>query len=201
MLKVVPMFSEYVSIDTIDFNTEILKKELYKIDYDTTVTKSFISKNLKIHLINDHFNKLKQKIEEHVKKFINNVLCVDTKFTITNFWATKTPPNGGYGQSHTHANSWLSGVYYPETTNGSSIRFYRKNNFCWHIKQPHSFNFTNSEIYDVPIEKNNLIIFPSDTKHSILPNNTMKDRFSIAFNIFPLGIIGESDSQVNILWQ
>ena len=45
MLKVVPMFSEYVSIDTIDFNTEILKKELYKVDYDTTVTKSFISKN------------------------------------------------------------------------------------------------------------------------------------------------------------
>ena len=195
------MFSEYVSIDTINFNTEKLKKSLQKIEYNTVVSGAFISKNLKLHLIDDNFNELKQKIEEHVKKFINNVLCMDTEFTLTTFWATKTPSSGYYGQSHIHANSWLSGVYYPETIHSSAIRFHRKTKSHWHIKQPYSFNFTNSEIYDVPVEENSLIIFPSDTQHSILPNNSTQERFSIAFNVFPSGTIGEADSEVKIICQ
>jgi hypothetical protein len=50
---------------------------------------------------------------------------------------------------------------------------------------------------DIVNENNVLILFPSDLEHSIEKNLSEENRYSLAFNILPLGEIGSEDSKIN----
>ena len=43
-----------------------------------------------------------------------------------------------------------------------------------------------------------IIFFPSDIQHKIAENKTNKDRYSLAFNFYPVGNIGVRDSNVKL---
>ena len=48
--------------------------------------------------------------------------------------------------------------------------------------------------------KNQLILFPSYLKHRICEQKSDKTRYSLAFNIVPIGGYGYGDSQYNTEW-
>jgi uncharacterized protein (TIGR02466 family) len=142
----------------------------------------------------DKYPELKNKFFECIKYLINNILFYKNNFFITRSWLTKTEPQGS-SEGHVHSNSWLSGVYYPEYDEGHQIRFYNDVPEIFGTT-PNEYNIWNSLDWTFTPKKNNLIIFSSRLRHKILTNNSLKTRYSLAFNILPNGTFGNGDSEV-----
>jgi uncharacterized protein (TIGR02466 family) len=141
---------------------------------------------------------LRKQVQAKIDDFVHNVMGVDDKMTweITTSWVNKTA-KGGYGANHWHSNSLLSGVLYLEVDELSG-------KICFH-KQLHwnnlfsdtlritykEINDTNAEIVLFAPKNNDIIIFPSHLSHSIPENESNQDRYSLAFNVFPRGVVGK----------
>ena len=138
---------------------------------------------------------LKEEINKHVDFYLHKIFFYKMNYKFTTSWATKTNFKG-YGQRHTHSNSFLSGVYYPVGNKNFKIKFYKKHSSTWFVEKE-KFNEFNAEnlTFNI-IEDNTLILFTSDLNHSIENNNEEVERYSISFNINPKGFIGENDSRI-----
>ena len=93
----------------------------------------------------------------------------------------------------------FSGVLYIQTDeNSGAINFINSNNdssFQLNRKEYNQYNATDYSIFP----KNGLLIFfPSEMNHKILKNNSNNTRYSLAFNFFPTGYLGDGDSFVNL---
>jgi len=152
-------------------------------------------------LIGKDFNILKKY--ENLNKEINKAVAITLKeilmlkninYRIFNSWLTKAGPKTS-SDSHKHTNSWLSGVYYPKGHPGFSINFCYDNVHPFYTR-PTEYNIYNSTDWTIFPEDNHLILFFSQLRHKIMPNESTKDRFSLAFNILPKGQFGDDDSKV-----
>jgi len=198
-MNIQPIFPQAVlGISKININSNETLKYLEKVEFKITEqTKEgnalcSISKNYDIL---EKLIDLKKEISLKVKHYLDNIMQFKTNFQFTTSWAIKTVPNG-YSQKHTHSNSFLSGVYYPKGNKNFNIKFFKKPVF-WNFERIEN-NLLNMEWCDFNIiEDNTLILFPSDLEHSVEKNLSNKNRYSLAFNILPLGEIGSSDSKIN----
>ena len=141
------------------------------------------------------YEELNKEIMKAVDTTIKDVNMLEgVNYRIFSSWLTKTVPNGHSGP-HNHANSWLSGVYYPKGSPGFGIKFYNdfRTNF---YTPPKKFNIHNSSEWTIRPENNYLILFFSEVRHKIMTNNSNEDRYSLAFNILPKGKFGFGDSTV-----
>lgn len=178
------------------FNEEILnyiKSCEFEINEEHIYNSNcYISK--KMDVFSDLEN-LKNEIEKHVQNYIYNILCFKMKYRFLNSWITKTPPKG-FSQKHVHKNTFLSGVYYPVKNNDFKIKFFKKKENFFNILLD-KINIYNCTNVTYPIDEDNLlIIFPSDLSHMIEKNISNEDRYSIAFNINPAGLIGFKDTAI-----
>ena len=160
----------------------------------TWKVKSFMSNDWNVL---DSLPILKGEIHKALHLYIKGLMKQDTRFKITGSWATKTEPKA-HSNMHQHANSWLSAVYYPEGDKSFKIRFHSPKPQLWldHCKE---YNIYNSSNYDLTVEENMLVIFPSVLSHEILTNQSKKTRYSIALNVIPQGTLARgSDSELTI---
>ena len=140
---------------------------------------------------------LGQSIFESFNTFKNEVLRYEkTEFVMTTSWMTYTPP--GFATSyHNHRNSMWSGVFYFGNEEGKStgIRFAdfqnRMNGF---FVEPTEDNEWNCLSWDWYPKNNSVLFFPSMTPHTLLKNKAKQTRYSIAFNLMPIGLCGMGDS-------
>lgn len=198
-MQIQPIFPQAVlGLTKLNVDSNKIQEYLENIEFElTNSTKEgnalcFMSKNKNVF---EKLPFLKNEIYTQVKHYLNNVMQFKMDFQFTTSWVTKTEPNG-YSQKHTHSNSFLSGVYYPKGNKNFMLRFLKKNSF-WNIKTIEN-NLLNAEWYTFNINENNvLILFPSDLEHSIEKNLSEENRYSLAFNILPLGEIGSEDSKIN----
>jgi uncharacterized protein (TIGR02466 family) len=132
-----------------------------------------------------------QHIEIYVREIISSAEGVD--FYITQSWLILTEPGGGH-PIHCHPNSIISGVFYIATVEDDKIYFYdpnanMKERIEFNVKR---YNHYNSNLWSFPINPFDLILFPSWLRHSVEKNEkATTNRISIAFNVFPKGILGE----------
>lgn len=201
--QIFPLFPQTVSISHL---TEVDSKKtmniLKKLEWmKTDFSKQFPMKGQNYVTcsfnILSNFKGLEEMFNEHVSLYIKNVLKYETQFKIFTCWATKTEPES-YSRLHNHSNSWLSGVYYPEGDKDFKISF-MDSKTEWFMDRPIEYNTYNESSKEFTANKNMLIIFPSYLRHQILPNKSKKDRYSIAFNIMPVGQINyPGDSQIDL---
>jgi uncharacterized protein (TIGR02466 family) len=143
----------------------------------------------------------KNIIMSYFNKFKNDVLRFETtNFEMTTSWATKLTNNAS-SQFHLHKNSYYSGVVYLESVeNGGEIEFdgvgLKPDSFM--VNSPTEYNTFNYGTWHVKPQKNLIIFFPSYLRHRIKPYFGNSPRYSIAFNIVPVGEYGGGDSSVNI---
>ena len=147
-------------------------------------------------LLND-FSQLKKDITEQVNSFVQGCLgysnAVD--FKMTNSWVSKQPP-GEQVYMHNHANSLISAVYYLKTpTNcGRLIVHKRKhydNVFSETVEIPiENHTPVTATGWPFEVEEDMLIMFPSNLEHSVEPNSSNQDRYSLATNFFAFGTFG-----------
>ena len=178
---------------------------IYKLDIKEDLTLKFKEEKFEpieggSSLISEDLNILKKY--ENLNKEINRAVDATLKeilmlkninYRIFSSWLTKAQPKTS-SDAHSHANSWLSGVYYPKGGPGFSIKFFYDNSLPFYT-QPTEYNMYNSTEWSEFPEDNHLILFFSQLRHKIMPNKSTKDRFSLAFNILPKGEFGTSDSK------
>lgn len=135
---------------------------------------------------------LNKKIKENVEAYIYDILewGAEVKIQITSSWCNEINKKEQFHHPHGHPNSIISGVFYFETLEEDKINFFNNNlerNSYYDIPIK-NYNIFNSPTWWIPIEKNDLVLFPSDFRHAV-PNNMDNDfnkniRFSLSFNTF-----------------
>ena len=124
----------------------------------------------------------------------------DTDFFITTSWVTKCIPNSS-SHKHNHQNALYSGVlYFQEGENFAGIRFSNENLIPQQIllRKPTEWNLLNSSSWVIKPAPNQVVIFPSYLFHEVTFHGASEDRYSLAFNLFPQGTLGESDSLLKV---
>lgn len=111
---------------------------------------------------------------------------------ITLMWATGTT-TGSTIHRHHHPNSFFSGVYYPQNIEYSAIRFSNPQKPII-FPQFDNHNLHNSTSMSYCPQQGEIVVFPSDLEHDVLPNTSPHMRLSVAFNIFFSGEFGDKKS-------
>ena len=154
----------------------------------------------------ESYPQIKKVLLDAFLSFASEVMMLkNVNFDITTSWLTKME-KGDSSPLHLHANSFWSGVYYygEEYEQASPIEF--EHPLINHIKdygfyiQPDGMNEYNTLKTGMYPQKNQLILFPSYLKHRICEHKSDKTRYSLAFNIVPIGGYGYGDSQYNTEW-
>lgn len=201
--ELTPIFPTILCSFFLEEGTEIFYQEIIN---ETSLVESDYGRGSQISVNNnvlDNWIILKDQIECGFLSFKDNVLNLrTTHFKMTTSWMTKTPPNCG-SQKHMHKNSYYSGVLYlTEHFDQSPIMFFNPNESRNSIltNPAEEYNGLNAKTWTIHPEKNKVIFFPSYLEHLVRENLSSDDRYSIAFNFFPFGKIGENDSQIELIY-
>ncbi len=156
------------------------------------------------NLHDTRLKKLKQFCEKHIDTYVRDIFCPATEknidFYITQSWINITKP-GEHHHLHTHVNSLISGVFYISTQEDDKIIFHNKDLPIMEF-DPRERNLFNSLAWWFPVKNNDLVLFPSDLRHSVEPNeNATKDRMSLSFNVFVKGKIGSKEKLCELILQ
>lgn len=198
-IKCTPLFPS--SVFVLDLKDDFSKlKNLKKYFYNETEygKNAYLTKRLDV--LND-FPEEKEVLKLHVD-FIKNefLLYKNVDFEITTSWGTKCV-SGGYSQYHQHKNSFYSAVFYydDDYENCGDLQFQNFHNPSSFYINSGQVSLHTAEIWNFDIAPNRLIVFPSYLYHRIKPSkNQSKERYSLAFNLYPVGNYGENDSSVNV---
>ena len=197
-VETIPICSNTLFVYKLDIKEDLTlkfkKEKIIKSTHNQTSTgadgASLMSEDLNILR---KYKNLNQEINKAVDVTLKEILKLENiNYRITGSWLTKAKPKG-FSNSHFHRNSWLSGVYYPKGDPGFNITFYNDHTSTFYTP-PTEFNVYNSTEWTIAPKDNFLILFFSQLRHKIMPNQAAKDRFSLAFNILPKGEFGANDS-------
>lgn len=141
-----------------------------------------------------NFPKLEERIKRSVKRYAADAMGVDWDIKIMNSWGIKHL-QGDMGQPHSHAQSWISGVYYVDVKPDSGdIIFLKENRNFFNLSHCRDTGHNKDYHYHKPVN-GDLILFPSYVKHAIdvqsVPNF---QRLALAFNVLPNGVVGGNEN-------
>lgn len=144
---------------------------------------------------------LKSKIVDSITYYQEEICGISKqKFYLTDSWLSVTF-EGGRHLLHDHPNSLVSGVYYIDIPENSTINFYNSINLFQNFK--FSFEFSketpfNKTDYSIPVENGDLIIFPSWLQHYVNNNTSKKSRLVLGFNCFVEGEFSNQFFPINL---
>tara|TARA_R100000030_G_scaffold62292_2_gene47178 strand:+ start:126 stop:653 length:528 start_codon:yes stop_codon:yes gene_type:complete len=171
ILKKISVFKTKINahlLQTVDTYLQNNKQNFKERTWNCNIkTSNNISKNI-LHEV-DEFSYVRKNIEEHIEKLLKNNFKKSIPFMITQSWINILGENG-YQEFHTHGSSFGSGVLYL-TDQNSKIEFSL---------------FPEDTRKDIVPEKNDLLLFDSNTFHRVLESD--KERISLAFNFNTYGI-------------
>ena len=136
---------------------------------------------------------IKKTLMYHFNKFINSVSLIPPATTniITTSWIARIK-KGGFIHNHNHCNSWYSGLLYfdDDYTGATPLKLENPLFVFNHFdidEEPDAF-------YRIIPEPNKIFFFPSYLKHMSDVQTEDTTRYSLAWNIYPDGYLGRSDS-------
>jgi uncharacterized protein (TIGR02466 family) len=200
MSEVISLFPIAISVHDIEPNfTEQDKlfinkclNDQYKNTGNTTSNETYVL---------DKLPNLKQKLMEKVNFHFYETLkhVKESEIYITQSWINLTKKNQ-FHHTHKHPNSILAGVFYLQTVDDDSISFDNTLRVDQIRPSIDSFNPWNSSLYNLPVHRNMLVIFPSSLMHNVPTVKSDQVRISLAFNTFVKGVLGRDDqlSRVNL---
>tara|TARA_B110000503_G_scaffold89598_1_gene135639 strand:- start:12181 stop:12774 length:594 start_codon:yes stop_codon:yes gene_type:complete len=108
------------------------------------------------------------------------------KFEMLNMWFNVNSV-GNSNQIHTHAGSFISGVYYVSANSShSNLIFYKNLNEDFIVTSAGDVERHTSisgATCRYPAKTGRLILFPSNLPHGVLPEQSSEERISLAFNL------------------
>jgi len=172
-------------------------KHIDTLDWlEQKANRNFKSKDTYL-LKHEQFKNIKNFINESINKFTKNISQSDQRLVVTQSWMNKNP-KGSKHHEHVHPNSIISGVFYfkqdpklPPISFSKSIQSAIK-------LDPKKYNNLNSETFLLPCTDGELILFPSNLKHSVPINMSEEPRISMSFNTFSIDTLGSTDNLTHL---
>ena len=199
-MNVLPLFASNLVFSTIDDKFNTIKKDT--IDFYKGSDKDQTSKVSESLYVLNNYKELGYEILNLFNQYAGEILSLDNKFSFSTSWFTKMEP-GNFCNFHYHSNSFYSGLFYFDEYNDNSgdICFLNPlnqiNNFTINSRVS---NTNHAKEYILTPQKNMLLFFPSYIWHKILTNSSNTTRYSLAFNLIPVGQYGSGDSTYNTEW-
>ena len=145
-------------------------------------------------LDNPELKKIRTFIETKLYQYVTNVMESDDKLVITQSWLNIS----GKGESHhehTHPNSIISGVWYPQINNKLPPILFTKRSLQRDVElKVRKYNTFNGFTFLLPLNAGELVLFPSNMNHRVPANKYDEERISLSFNTWPKGNMGDIDS-------
>jgi len=154
---------------------------------------NYISENLYI-FEDPKLKRLKQAVQGALDIYARDVLGIAQKLYVTQSWSLMNPPGVGM-HGHSHSNSIVSGSLYfaplPEPVSG--MVFSRTNAYQQIELKPEDDRRTifNAPLHAIKPKTGQVVLFSSALQHLVEPNQSAQPRYSIAFNSFVKGKIGD----------
>lgn len=177
----VPIFHHNISID----QSKALSV-LQSLNWDDNNPLSSDDKNL----LHGPFSYLVDDIKRFSDYSMEEMGFGGVKYIFSTSWATRVLPKQS-SLMHKHTNVFLSGVLY-FSHNSSPIVFTNP----FDISYNHFHSKWNCFSSKVTPKMGDIIIFPSSVYHQISVNESNNTRYSLAFNILPIGHYGKGDSEI-----
>ena len=148
-------------------------------------------------LKNEQLKDIKNFIVETVDKYCEKILNTKQRLVITQSWFNKNP-TGSKHHEHVHPNSIISGVMYFQIDQTLPPIQFSKSNQDGVKLDPIKYNVLNSDTFLLPCKPGELLLFPSNLRHSVPINTGMPDRISLSFNTFCIDALGSEDSLTHL---
>ena len=174
---------------------DIIKEGMGRNDSNSSTENTYIFKT--------KLKALKQFCEKHIINYIIEIINPEKELDlyITQSWLNITKP-GEYHHVHSHPNSIVSGVFYISTVEDDQLSFGDPNTKVKEqIKlEQKEYNMWNSASWNVPVDNNTLLLFPSWLNHQVKLNpKATTDRISISFNTFTKGRFGSNEQSNELI--
>ena len=121
----------------------------------------------------------------------------DIEIYITQSWLNYTN-NNEFHHRHEHPNSFISGVFYIEADEKADKIVFSKSNY-----QQIAIESKNPEFcylsYYLPVNKYDLLFFPSHLTHEVPKTTNPNTRISLSFNSFIKGNLGDNKSLTELI--
>ena len=135
--------------------------------------------------------------KECIDDYCNTIINSDQRLVITQLWGNRNP-KGSKHHEHVHPNSIISGVFYlRQDPKLPPIQFSKSNQHGMKL-DPIKYNVYNSETFLLPCTAGELILFPSDLKHSVPINMGDEERISLSFNTFSIDALGSKENLTHL---
>jgi len=192
-VKIEPLFPTPVGI--FNFEEGLTKEEKkFLLDQPQRPNDGNTSSQDKYILKQKKLGNLTTFIEKCAHEYFMETVCPknDVRLRITQSWLNWTTP-GQYHHKHAHPNSFISGCFYVSANKDTDKIFLYRDGFQHFKFPPADWNLFNSESWWLPVGTGDLIFFPSSLTHMVQPVGGEDTRISLAFNMFPVGHIGDED--------
>jgi len=172
-------------------------KYVENLEYiDQKENKNFKSKDSYL-LKHEIFKNIKNFFGESITKYTEKVLNSKQRLVITQCWTNRNPP-GAKHHEHVHPNSILSGVFFFKIGGKlPPIQFAKTNQVAMKL-DPVKYNNITAETFMLPCVPGELLLFPSNLKHSVPINLSEETRYSMSFNTFCIDILGSENSLTHL---
>jgi uncharacterized protein (TIGR02466 family) len=156
-------------------------------NYTSSSQNNFVFKDKELFFIKERIMKEFIFFKNFILKYKNN------DFIFTTSWVAKSEKNE-ISEYHNHNNCMYSGIFYVNTDeNCGQLCFEDFSNKRFNLI-PTEYNIYNCLNFNFKPKNKMIIFFPSELFHKILKNNSDIIRYSIAFNMIPVGNIGNINS-------
>ena len=189
MLKLFPSIVEKVTISLTEKEYTALKSFNQMIQsYGNYITTE------KQVLNHPDLSELKKRLTNVVQKYHDKVYKPKhpVEIYITQSWINLTRP-GEYHHDHKHPNSYLSGVFYIDVSDGDGITFIN-DRYSTILIDSEEYDEYNGSSWNVPVSNNDVVVFRSDLMHKVDITSTGNNRVSLAFNTFFRGYVGKDEA-------
>ena len=194
-----PLYSKILNIDTKKIISMYDSSKHATKFHDDDESSTAQSPECLYVLEEKRFKSLKDELMKEFYLFASDVMRYSNKFEITTSWFAKSI-TGQSSSSHNHNNCMYSAVLYLQTSeNCGNIIFTSSDDKRYNLVR-NDYNLYNSTEWGVKPFDGLLVIFPSEVHHRITENKSDTTRYSLAFNLVPTGVIGNSytDSHMKI---
>ena len=135
--------------------------------------------------------------KECIDDYCNTIINSEQRLVITQLWGNRNP-KGSKHHEHVHPNSIISGVFYlRQDSKLPPIQFSQSNQHAMKL-DPRKYNSFNAETFLLPCTAGELILFPSNLKHSVPINMGDEERISLSFNTFSIDVLGNKESLTHL---
>ena len=189
------LFPTILHKNNIDRSLTVEEIDKVKKEYNNSFKQVSNHASFNKYVLNDPpFSDLKKFLETEVNKYFQDIIKPkdkELKIFITHSWLIFTHEHQNH-HLHDHPNSYLSGVFYVDTLPEDCIVFAKKDRERLQIISD-EYTQLNAITWTQKVVNGDVLIFPSELRHTVLTNNTKQVRISLSFNTWISGKVGDLD--------